>query len=111
MSTILTHVVRTGKTVESIWLNSHHWFQRMAARDVPDSADNLLTPCDFTSGSSTKSTDRPQPRRVQTYGVVVVTARNPERSRIGRDMSVQSELISRTPRAIADRARAATRAR
>jgi hypothetical protein len=32
-------------------------------------------------------------QRVQTYGVVVVTGRRPERSRIGRDMSVQSEWM------------------
>lgn len=50
-------------------------------------------------------------QRVQTYGVVVVTARNPARSRIGRDMSVQSEWIRRAPRSIAARARAATSAR
>ena len=39
-------------------------------------------------------TDYPQRegfQRVQTYGVVVVTGTSPERSRIGRDMSVESE--------------------
>ena len=32
-------------------------------------------------------------QRDQTYGVVVVTGRSPERWRIGRDMSVQSEWM------------------
>ena len=53
----------------------------------------------------------PTRQRVQTYGVVVVTARRPERSRMGRDMSVQSEWMNRRPRARAEAARAETSAR
>ena len=49
--------------------------------------------------------------RVQMYGVVVVTGTIPLRSRIGRDMSVQSLCRYTTPLARAARARAATSAR
>jgi hypothetical protein len=62
-------------------------------------------------GRQISGPSRRDAQRVQTYGVVVVIARRPERSRIGRDMSVQSEWISRMPRATAERARAATSAR
>ena len=63
-----------------------------------------------TAHAVTPSTSAPQ--RDQTYGVVVVTARNPDRSRIGRDMSVQSEWIQlRAAAPRAGEARAATSAR
>ena len=50
-------------------------------------------------------------RRFQTYGVLVVTATRPERSRIGRDITVQSLLMWRTPSSSAAAARAAVSAR
>src|SRR5689334_11629575 len=41
MRPILTSVARTGKTVESIGLNSHHPVQRRARADVPDWRDDF----------------------------------------------------------------------
>lgn len=49
--------------------------------------------------------------RFQMYGVVVVTRRRPERSRIGRENAVESELISRFPARSAAWARLAVSAR
>ena len=50
-------------------------------------------------------------QRRHSYGVVVETFTSPERSRIGREYSVESLWISVLPRASADRARAAVSAR
>ena len=94
MTTILTCHVGTGKTVESIGLNSHHWVQRMGRRGVPVPANNFPRRDSGGFHPDDAQPDAAQAgQRVQTYGVVVVTARRPERSRIGRDMSLQSEWM------------------
>jgi hypothetical protein len=50
-------------------------------------------------------------QRLQRYGVVVDIRIRPERSRIGREYSVESLWMSVLPRRSADLARAAVRAR
>ena len=49
--------------------------------------------------------------RRQRYGVVVDTLTRPDRSRIGRENSVESLLMKRLPNRSAERARAAVSAR
>ena len=48
---------------------------------------------------------------LRVYGVVVETLMNPDRSRIGRENSVESLCMSRLPSRKAERARSAVRAR
>ncbi len=50
-------------------------------------------------------------QRRQRYGVVVDTLASPDRSRIGRENSVESLLMSVLPTRSAERARAAVNAR
>ena len=72
-----------------------------------DAASNDLADNITITGSSTGLAGQ----RRQWYGVVVEALIRPERSRIGREYSVESLLMSVLPMPSAERARAAVKAR
>ena len=65
----------------------------------------------LTANIHHRSAGKVRPQRFQMYGVVVDTFSRPDRSKIGREYSVESLCTRVFPRARADRAQAAMGAR